>query len=434
MAYQQNLDACFADVVGPAGIARDAFDGLLARSATGLARLRAQYRDGSLPLLRLAERHDDLDAAKPLLDHLLNNTSDLVVFGTGGSSLGAQAIAQAAGAIGPLSKPAEGRPRLHFLDNLDPLGLDAALDALDLRTTRFLVISKSGATAETLAQMFAAMGRIQAAGGGKYMRFHFGAIAEPGDNPLRAIAAEQNFPVADHDPGIGGRFSVLSNVGLVPAIAAGLDAAAIRAGAAAVLQPVLDGAAPGAVPAAAGAALAVAAAQHGLGAQVMVAYADRLERFGKWWRQLWAESLGKQGKGTLPVDALGPVDQHSQLQLWLDGPGGVLFTALLPAVAGTGATIPAELAAAPALSYLAGRTVGDLVDAEQHATVETLGRAGRPVRTFVLPALDGAALGALFMHFMLETLLAADLLGVDALDQPAVEQGKVLARQRLAAR
>ncbi len=402
MSHQQEIDSCFA----AGGIPRAAYDALLARTASGLERLRAGHRNGTLPLLRLPERRDDLDAAQPLLDHLLNNTTDLVVLGGGAAGLAAQAVAHMADQAGALAKPAEGRPRLHFLDNLDPHGVERALDALDLRTTRFLVVSRSGAEMEALAPMFAAMGRIQAAGGGKYMRFHFGAIAVPGEVPLRTIAAEQNFPVADYDPDSVGGFAALSNAALVPALAMGLDAAAIRAGAAAVLAPVLAGAAPEDVPAARGAALAVAAAEQGLGLHVMLADADRLAGFGRWWRDLWAEGAGK---ASVPIFATG----QSGLQPWIEGPRNALFTVLMPQVAGTGAVIPADLAAAPALSNLAGRTIGDLADAAQRATVEALIAAGRPVRTIALPRLDLAALGGLFMHFMLEALLAADLLGVE---------------------
>jgi glucose-6-phosphate isomerase len=393
MAHQQEIDSCFAG----GGIPRVAYETLLARTAAGLERLR----EGGLQ--RLVERRDDLDAAQPLLDHLLNNTTDLVVLGGGGANLAAQAVAYMAEQAGALARPAEGRPRLHFLPNLDPHSVERVLDALDLRTTRFLAISESGAEAEALAPMFAAMGRIQAAGGGKYMRFHFGAITVPGDVPLRAIAAEQNFPIADDDGGFG----ALSCAALIPALAMGLDAAAIRAGAARMLAPVLAGAAPEDVPAAQGAALAVAAAEQGLGLHVMLADAGRLAGFGRWWCGLWAEGAGK---ASAPVLAAG---RNGELQPWFEGPRNALFTVLAPQVAGTGATIPVELAAGPALSHLAGRTIGDLVDAARRDAIAALTAAGRPVRTIALPRLDLEALGGLFMHFMLEARLAADLRGAE---------------------
>ena len=132
----------------------------------------------------------------------------------------------------------------------------------------------------------------------------------------------------EHDPGVGGRYSVLTNVGLLPAAVLGLDIKAIRAGAAMALAPVLAGKPPAEVPAALGAALNVAAARRGKNIAVLMAYADRLERFSRWYVQLWAESLGKDGKGTTPIGALGPVDQHSQLQLFIAGPRDKLFTVI----------------------------------------------------------------------------------------------------------
>ena len=151
----------------------------------------------------------------------------------------------------------------------------------------------------------------------------------------------------DHDPGVGGRFSVLTNVGLLPAAVAGLDIAALRRGAAAALAPILAGAPAGEVPAAVGAALNVALATTcAKPIAVMMAYADRLERFTRWYVQLWAESLGKDGKGTTPIAALGPVDQHSQLQLFIAGPRDKLFTVITVACAGEGPRLDPDLAAA----------------------------------------------------------------------------------------
>jgi glucose-6-phosphate isomerase len=165
---------------------------------------------------------------------------------------------------------------------------------------------------------------------------------------------------------------------------------------------------------------------------VMLAYADRLERFTHWYVQLWAESLGKDGKGTTPVGALGPVDQHSQLQLFIAGPRDKLITVITTGAAGRGPRMAADLAALAGESDFAGKSIGDLAAAEGRATAETLAKHGCPVRTIHVERLDEASLGELLMHFMLETIIAAHLLGVDAFDQPAVEEGKVLAKRYLA--
>jgi len=226
---------------------------------------------------------------------------------------------------------------------------------------------------------------------------------------------------------------VLTNVGLLPAAMLGLDIAAIRAGAVVALGPVLERRPPAEVPAAVGAALAVALAQtRAKSIAVMLAYADRLERFSRWYVQLWAESLGKDGKGTTPLGALGPVDQHSQLQLFIAGPRDKLITVVATSADGRGPRMPADLAQLCGEGDFAGKTMGDLAAAEGRATAETLARNGCPVRTIHIEQLDEASLGELLMHFMLETIIAARLLGVDPFDQPAVEEGKVLAKRYLA--
>jgi glucose-6-phosphate isomerase len=402
----------------------------LTRTGDALASLRNRHVDGSLPLLRLPEKRDDI---APILGYarlLRENTTDVVFLGTGGSSLGGQTLAQLAGhavpALGALRQP-----RLHFMDNLDPGTFEAMLAQLPLKSTRFVAISKSGGTGETLMQTAAVLATLRSAKLDPHD--HFVGISEPAKggnaNGLRDLLGPHTIPVLDHDPEVGGRFSVLSNVGLLPAAVCGLDIGAIRSGAAAALAPVLEGKPPQDVPAAVGAALATSINKP---IAVMMAYADRLDRFTRWYVQLWAESLGKDGKGTTPLAALGPVDQHSQLQLYMAGPRDKLFTIVTVGAAGRGPRIDAELAKRAGEPGFGGKTIGDLVAAQGRATAETLAKNGCPVRTIHIDTLDEAALGELLMHFMLETIIAAHLIGVDPFDQPAVEEGKVLAKTYLA--
>ena len=321
---------------------------------------------------------------------------------------------------------------MHFIDNLDPHSYAAMLAKLPLATTRFVAISKSGGTAETLMQTIAALSALKQAG--LDPRNAVLGISEPARqgkrNGLRELLGKHQVPLLDHDPDIGGRYSALSNVGLLPAAMLGLDIGAIRKGAAAALQPVLDKKPPAEVPAARGAALAVALSAS-KNISVLMAYCDRLERFTHWYVQLWAESLGKDGKGTTPLAALGPVDQHSQAQLFIAGPRDKLITVVTVEAAGLGPRMDGALAKLAGEPGFAGKTIGDLVAAEGRATAETLAKNGCPVRTIHLPELDEAALGELMMHFMLETIIAAHLFGIDAFDQPAVEEGKVLAKKYL---
>lgn len=148
-----------------------------------------------------------------------------------------------------------------------------------------------------------------------------------------------------------------------------------------------------------------------------------------WFRQLWAESLGKSGGGSLPANALGPVDQHSQVQLYLDGPDDKLFTLITHPTRAEGPSVPASFGADPALAFMAKRTIGDLVDAEARATLHTLIEHERPVRHIEVVNTHEEVVGGLLMHFMLETIMTAALMGIDAFDQPAVEHGKLKAKQ-----
>jgi glucose-6-phosphate isomerase len=436
MAVLQSIDDAREERVGRDGVTAAAYTDALARSADALAWIRARHADGKLPLLRLSERTDDLAGISGAARRLLAGAGDIVFLGTGGSSLGGQTVAQLAGCGVPGLGALRDGPRLHFMDNLDPDTYEAMLARLPLGATRFVAISKSGGTGETLMQTVAAMAAVRAAGlAAKTPELFFG-ITEPAvagrHNGLRDLFGGHGIAMLDHDPGVGGRFSVLTNVGLLPAAVAGLDIAALRGGAAVALAPVLAAKAPGEVPAAVGAALNVAlAATKGKPIAVLMAYADRLERFTRWYVQLWAESLGKAGLGTTPIAALGPVDQHSQLQLFIAGPRDKLFTVITAAAAGRGPRLDAGLVAEAGEPGFAGKTIGDLVAAQGRATAETLARNGCPVRTIALDRLDETSLGELLMHFMLETIIAAHLLGIDPFDQPAVEEGKVLAKRYL---
>jgi glucose-6-phosphate isomerase len=422
MILSVSLDLAFGS-----GLDRREWAAAMEEARTVLDGLKRAYADRSLELLRLPEQRDDIEAARKAVAGWASNTSDVVVLGIGGSSLGAQALAELRGAFAPPHTP-----RVHVFENADPVTFAAALERLDLRATRFVAVSKSGSTAETLVQTLGAARAIEAGGGGKYLSQHFIIVTEPRHSPLRAFAESIGCPILDHPTGIGGRYAVLTVVGLLSAILLGLDPEALRAGAADVVRGMLDAASPTDVPACVGAALHHALARrNALTASVLWSYSDRLKTFGPWWRQLWAESLGKDGKGCTPVAALGPVDQHSQLQLFLDGPGQMLFTLITTDTAHAGPVTDATRARALGVDYLAGKTLGDLVAAEARATAETLARRGRPVRRMHVPQIDERAMGTLLMHFMLETIVTGRLMGVDPFDQPAVEEGKLLARRYL---
>jgi len=260
-------------------------------------------------------------------------------------------------------------------------------------------------------------------------------ITENPSGALAQVASELEIEIIAHPP-VGGRFSVLSVVGLLPAAVAGVDIGTLLAGARkraeeCSAEKMEDN------PAFYQATAQFLHAREGRNICVMMPYVDRLRPLGLWYRQLWAESLGKrdrQGRprGLTPTLAMGATDQHSQLQLYLDGPDDKQFTLLAdPALMSEGARISDRFARLPAVKPLVNHTVGELLLAEYRATRETLTRRGRPNRAVTLDTRDPAAIGALLLQLELETVIVAELLGVDAFDQPAVEDGKRLAREYL---
>lgn len=438
LPYRQDISGLLDRTIGRHGLTRSDLQGWLDKLEPALDGLRQDWESGSLPLLRIPEETADIAAAEAAMSELMAGASAIVFFGTGGSSLGGQTLAQLAGwnIPGAADEAQKLRPRTRFYDNLDPDTLERSLASLDLATTRFVVTSKSGNTPETLVQAIAALEAVKTAGLGETIPRQFLGLTEPATpgrkNGLRKLFEAHGIPLLDHHTGIGGRYSVLTNVGLLPALARGLDVRALRAGAAEVVSALRSVAKPADFPAAVGAAVNVALAkERGVRISVMMPYADRLGRFAHWYVQLWAESLGKNGEGTTPIACLGPLDQHSQLQLFMDGPREHLVTVLRLATTGTGPWIDPQLAALAGLDEMADRHAGDLVAAQTHGVPAALTRAGRPVRMIDIDRLDERTLGALLMHFMLETILAGRLLGVDPFDQPAVELGKVLSRERL---
>ncbi len=436
--YTQSIKGCLAPDVGSYGISQEALQNQLDKLRPSLDKLKSAYESNELPLLRVPEDKEDLITAKAALDHLARDAKTLIFFGTGGSGLGGRMLAQYSSWYIPgenaTNRP--GQPEVRFYDNLDGITLDKLFQSLDFASTRFVLISKSGGTPETLMQGLTALQAVIEAGLEDQVPQLFLGLTEPclegSQNGLRDLCEHYHIPTLEHHTGVGGRYSVLTNVGLLPAMARGLDVDAIRAGAAEMVQSLLACADPAQFAPAVGAALNVALdKQKNIRNLVLMPYADQLGEFGAWYAQLWAESLGKSGNGSTPIAALGPVDQHSQLQLYLDGPHDHMITLMRLQNEGTGPRLSPELAKLARADALAGRTAGDLVAAEQKAIGDALVKSGRPLRTIDIPSLDERTLGALIMHFMLETIFAADLYEIDAFDQPAVELGKVLTREYL---
>ncbi len=417
-AYTQDIDACLDGEACPGGLSAEVFARARADAEAAAERLRAEWRDGGHVFLDMPRRPGDLDEAVRIAGPALDRCAQLCVVGIGGSSLGARALT---------TLKADPWTLVDFLENVDA---DDSWRRFVTPETAFLVVSKSGTTAETLANFLTVWREVAALMPPAAAADRFVALTRPGQSPLRRLADRLGFPVIDHDPDLAGRYSALSPVGLLPAHAAGLDVAAIRAAAGEVLADFEAGASEPVI----GAAVQVAAMRAGGTASVLMPYIDRLEPFARWWGQIWGESVGKDGHGTVPYPALGAIDQHSQLQLWLDGPADKLFTLVAPVGALDSAAEPTiDTLGDPDLTYLEGRSRGDVLRAEYRATAQTLAGHGRPVRRIepAAGALLEAVVGALMMHFMIETAVAGFMLGIDPFSQPAVDEGKALARRFL---
>jgi glucose-6-phosphate isomerase len=391
----------------------------------------ARHARGELGFFDLPADRALFGATRALAERLLQRAfHDVVVLGIGGSALGPIALRTALRPPGwnTLPDAARGRfPRLHVLDNVDPVTLSALFERLDWPSTLFVVTSKSGGTAETMAQYLVVRGRLAAAE--LEPASHLVFLTDPERGALRRIASAESIPSLPIPPNVGGRFSVLSPVGVLPALLAGIDAAALLEGAEAMRRR-CESDDPAGNPAAAFALLQwLADTRRGRRIHVFMPYADALRDVAAWFVQLWAESLGKQRKdgdevGPTPVAALGATDQHSQVQLFMEGPSDKTVTFVTAGELGADLPIPHEHADLPDLAYLGGRRLGELLHTECQATAGALAARGRPSMAIRLERVDPWHVGGLFMLLEIATAYAGELYGVNAFDQPGVELGK----------
>lgn len=361
----------------------------------------------------------------------------ILLLGIGGSALGPKALLTAL-------KPAawneeslarrDGWPTLTILENIDPVTVTAALDRLDPRRTIVNVISKSGGTAETLSQYLIVRQWLDRAVGAEAAREHLVITTDPAKGALRAISESEGIRAFDVPPEVGGRFSVLTPVGLIPAALLGIDIAELVAGAQEAVAEAESDTLEG-NPAARWAGLQhQAQATRAANIHIVMPYSDRLRDLAEWYRQLWAESLGKRvdragqevHRGPTPVGAVGATDQHSQVQLFIEGPFDKTITFIRVKDTAGMLAIPGRDGLGPDMSYLAGKTLGDLLDAEFVATREALRSQGRMSCTIELDTVDARHFGRLLMFFQIATGYAGIYYDVDPFNQPGVELGKVL--------
>ncbi|ELY99278.1 hypothetical protein [Natrialba asiatica] len=400
--------------VAAPGISRAALERLDEQVADAHERIDAGMEAGEhgYAALNLPNR-TDTDEIRVAVDRVTGpDTSAILTVGIGGSALGAATITDA------LNDADD--PEAIYLDNVDPDWLSATLDRLDLETTVLNVVSRSGTTAETLANFLVVRETFEEAGVDWTER----TIVTTGDDgPLRELAERHNLPSLAVPDGVPGRFSALSAVGLVAAAVCGHDLDALLRGAAAEAETLTGSLFE--CPAYAYGATTYALDARGARTNAMMPYAESLETYAEWFAQLWAESLGKDDLGQTPVRALGVTDQHSQLQLYRAGPRDKLVTFV---------TVQ-ETAARPIpdtdvddLAYLGDASLGDLLDAEFEATEASLAAAGRPNVRIEIDRVDEFELGGLLYGMEAACVLAGELYGVNTFEQPAVEWAKKATR------
>lgn len=357
-----------------------------------------------------------------------------VVLGIGGSALGPIAVQQALNHLHYNELPSEkrGGPRLYVEDNIDPERMQSLLDVIDVKKTCFNVITKSGATAETMSQYLIISELLKKEVGAGWQK-HIIATTDREKGNLIQLAKTEGFRLFYIPSSVGGRFSELCPVGLLPAAVCGIDIKAMLSGAAdmderckndevwqnpALLEAVLQ---------------YIAMQDMDVNVQVVMPYADSLKYMADWFCQLWAESLGKNvtrkgmavNVGQTPTKALGVTDQHSQLQLYTEGPYDKVITFLKVGAFRTESSIPHGCEAFPDVAFLGGKSLNKLIAAELTGTEYALYRAGRMSQTITLPEVNAHTIGQLLYFFQMATAYAGELFDIDAFNQPGVEESKI---------
>lgn len=402
-------------------------DGILELGMYGLsARVFKEHGDKIDPFLESFKNRDQdfqylpkLNAAflasKQTAEKFEGKFENIVILGIGGSALGITCLRDAL--KGPYWN-LHGKPRLFVLDNLD---LVAEIEkVIDPDKTLFIVISKSGSTPETMAQLFYFLEKVG--------RDHFVFITDPDSGVLREMGKELRLPMLDIPKKVGGRFSVLSPVGLFPAALLGLDIEELLRGADDMVKSFENSEWDLNLPFQFATIQYLLEWKHGIPMTVLMPYSSRLFSLADWYRQLLAESIGKNGKGLTPIPALGVTDQHSQLQLYNEGPTDKLI-AFLEVENESSPLIPKI--ETPSLSYLSGHSFHELMTIEKQGTEQGLKEYKKPTLTLKIPEVNAYELGQLFMFFEASIAFLGEYYRINAFDQPGVELSKKLTKKLL---
>ena len=327
----------------------------------------------NLPALNIAKNSELLNLTLEKTESFKQHKKKFVVFGTGGSNLGARAL---------INILVDQPDNILFFDNIDPLFFQSQILKLDFATTGFIVISKSGTTPETLSQLGTIVNIANEKNILNTLYKNMMVITEFKDSALFNIAKKNNCLLLEHQDDIGGRYSVFSNVGMVPAIIAGLNVKKIHEGVVKLLNKNDFN------NAFKFAQMFKYSVSNNFSSSVLMTYSDGLNYFGKWYLQLWAESIGKQNRGVTALHATGTTDQHSQLQLYLDGPKDKFFTIIKSNYKNKGLLIDSQLMTDESIDYLVNKKMGDLMHAEQDATIDTFKLNGFKFREIFIETIN----------------------------------------------
>ncbi|MCX7759672.1 MAG: glucose-6-phosphate isomerase [Hydrogenothermaceae bacterium] len=361
----------------------------------------------------------DISKIKETARKIKENFDCFVVVGIGGSALGNQTVQDA---VNGLDYNLKNFPKFYVLDNVDPEKFALVMDQIDVRKTIFNVITKSGSTVETVANFLIVLDMLKTVIGDNWKR-HIIITTDPEKGFLRKFANQEGIESFDIPPNLGGRFSVLSNVGLLSAAVCGIDIDELLEGAKYGYQLCEKSIDPFGNPAyLIGLIHYIANVKKGKTISVMMAYSERLSSFVNWYRQLWAESLGKEGLGQTPVKSIGSIDQHSQIQLYIDGPKDKIVTFLNIEESFRDFEITGDIPTD--LEYLKGKTLKQILDIELEGTKAALVKAKVPNLTITLDKPSPFNIGLLIYLYEMATGFSGLLYKVNPFDQPAVEEGK----------
>ncbi len=408
--YTQYIENCFSDGAQSSGVTKSDFNNIL----TLLEPFISEITNSKLPLVAHLKTNDDVEEIISTSLQMRDKFDTLVVLGTGGSILNPKSLCAL--------KSSESDYKIFLADSIDPEIFENKIRKLDFERTAFLAISKSGGTLETLSQTLICLDLTKQKLKEEFNQ-HWFFITDPVDNSFRKLANEINAKVLDHPKEIGGRYSGLTTVGLLPSAFLGLDVAKIRMGALSIVEDVITNKNQSKVAQAA--ALHYCLFSQKVNLSVILPYIAKLKNFTEWYCQIVAESLGKEGNGITPIRAIGPLDQHSQLQLFLDGPKDKFINVITQKNHNGSYKINNQFEATKCFSMINDKTLTDILCAEQQATIETLQKKKCPVRHIEIDTLNEEVMGALMMQTMLEVILIGKLMKVNPFDQPAVELGKV---------